>query len=341
MDPITLIVKALTAGATFGLEGTQASTVKEDTEASPVKDAYKALKALVRTRFADRPDAELVLTRYEQAPEAWEAQLAVQLTTIGAGNDAELLKAAQTLMRLVERPSVWNRRRPINYPKQIEMAGGFAAPLIAGFSLTTVAQLVVGRDHPWLSDWAIALFAIAAVLLINAVQLAATTLGYAATPSERLDYNPEAAFKPHILYAVRARQWEEMDLRAKYTERTRYCYNLGFLAFLGGLGLLLVPNHSWPWPWGRLVGVTVVTISLIIDVMSIASNAHRPKWLLPTTSSISPDKLSDEGAKYLFTHPDASGLQRLRRASPPLSRRLFVRAKRSGGTRRGSPGLPN
>jgi len=26
---------------------------------------------------------------------------------------------------------VWNQRRPFNYPKQIEMAGGYAAPLLA------------------------------------------------------------------------------------------------------------------------------------------------------------------------------------------------------------------
>lgn len=60
---------------------------------------------------------------------------------------------------------VWNRRRPINYPKQIEMAGGIAAPLLVGFSLTTVTQLVTGRDDPWLSEWAVALFAIAAAAI--------------------------------------------------------------------------------------------------------------------------------------------------------------------------------
>ena len=70
-----------------------------------------------------------------------------------------------------DEPRVWNRRRPINYPKQVEMAGGIAAPLLAGFSLTIVAQLVIGRDHPWLSDWATALFAIAAVLLVYAVSV--------------------------------------------------------------------------------------------------------------------------------------------------------------------------
>jgi hypothetical protein len=131
-------------------------------------------------------------------------------------------------------PRLWNRRRLINYPKQIEMAGGIAAPLLAGFSLTTVAQLVIERDHPWLSDWAIALFAIAAALLVYAMQFSAMALGYAAAPSDRLDYSPEAAFKPDILRVIRARQWEKMGLRAKYTDRTKYCHNFGLLAFLGG-----------------------------------------------------------------------------------------------------------
>src|SRR5262245_5330942 len=118
-------------------------------------------------------------------------------------------------------PRVWNRRRPINYPKSLEMTGGIAAPLLAGFSLTTVAQLVIGRDHPWLSEWAIAAFAIAAGLLVYALQFSSTALAYAATPSDRLDYNPEAAFVPEVLQVVRKRQWEEMELRAKYTLRAK------------------------------------------------------------------------------------------------------------------------
>jgi hypothetical protein len=207
-----------------------------------------------------------------------------------------------------DRLRVWNRRRPINYPKQIEMAGGIAAPLLVGFSLTTVAQLVIGRDQPWLSEWAIALFAIAAALLVYAMQFSTTALGYAATPSERLDYNPEAAFEPDILRIVRKRQWEEMELRAKYTVRTKYCYNFGLLAFLGGLGLILVPHHAWPWPWGRFVGVAVVSVSLIIEGMWTLSDGQRPKRLLPTSSPVVPDSLTHEGAEYLFTRDGADDI---------------------------------
>ena len=46
MDPVTLIVTALAAGAVFGLK---------DTASAAVKDAYAGLKALVKRRFVGRP----------------------------------------------------------------------------------------------------------------------------------------------------------------------------------------------------------------------------------------------------------------------------------------------
>jgi hypothetical protein len=197
-------------------------------------------------------------------------------------------------------PEVWNQLHPINYPKQLEVAGGIAAPLLAGFSLTTIAQLVIGRDHPWLSGWATALFALASALLVFAVQFSATALGYAATPSERLDYNPEAALNPDVLKLVRERQWQEMELRVRYGGRARFCYNVGLLAFLGGLGLILVPHSAWPWPWGRVAGVAVVSVALLVEAIWILSDAKRPGWLLPKSSNKIPYQLPQEGAEYLF-----------------------------------------
>lgn len=216
-------------------------------------------------------------------------------------------------------PRVWARRRPINYPKQIEMAGGIAAPLLAGFSLTTVAQLVIGKDHPWLSGYAVALFAVAAVLLVNAVQFSAMTLRYAATPSERLDYNPEAARETAVLRKVRERQWQEMDLRRIYTGRAVLCYNFGLLAFLSGLGLILVPQHPWPWPWGRFAGVVVVGIALLTEGTWTISDAQRPRWLLPTASVQTPDVLPGEGVEYLFpSQPTDDMAKDLRRCAELL-----------------------
>ncbi len=94
MDPITLIVTALAAGAASGLT---------DTASSAVKDAYARLKALVKKRLADRPDAELVLARHENAPQTWRAPLTAELSEAGADQDLELVAAAQALMSLVDK----------------------------------------------------------------------------------------------------------------------------------------------------------------------------------------------------------------------------------------------
>ena len=93
MDPVTLILTALAAGAALGVK---------DTASAAVKDAYEGLKALVKKRFAGRRDGELVLARHEQDPQMWDKPLAGELTAAAAGEDADLVAAAQQLMRLVD-----------------------------------------------------------------------------------------------------------------------------------------------------------------------------------------------------------------------------------------------
>jgi hypothetical protein len=93
VDPVTLIVTALAAGAALGLKGAASAAIE---------DAYAALKSLVRRRLIGRPDGELVVTRHEQAPETWAAPLVAELSAAGAGNDAGLVAAAQALMKLAD-----------------------------------------------------------------------------------------------------------------------------------------------------------------------------------------------------------------------------------------------
>jgi hypothetical protein len=92
MDPITLIVTALAAGAALGAQ---------DTVSAIVKDAYAGLKDLVKKRLAGRPSAELVLAKHEQAPETWQAPLMAELADTGAGGDRDLIAAAQALLDLI------------------------------------------------------------------------------------------------------------------------------------------------------------------------------------------------------------------------------------------------
>lgn len=93
MDPVTLILTALAVGAGAGLK---------DTASSAVRDAYNGLKGLVRRKLAGREGGELVLARHEQDPQVWDKPLAQELTAAGAGDDPDLVSAAQALMQLVD-----------------------------------------------------------------------------------------------------------------------------------------------------------------------------------------------------------------------------------------------
>jgi hypothetical protein len=93
MDPITLIVTALAAGAALGVT---------DAASSAVKDAYAGLRALAGKRLAGRPAGEVVLAEHEKAPGMWQAPLLAELTGAAAGRDLDLVAAAQTLLNLVD-----------------------------------------------------------------------------------------------------------------------------------------------------------------------------------------------------------------------------------------------
>lgn len=93
MEPVTLIVSALAAGALKGV-GESASAA--------VKDAYAALRAAVRAKFAGRPSAELVLVEHENDPDIYERPLAKQVVQVGIDQDPRIVQLAQNLMALMD-----------------------------------------------------------------------------------------------------------------------------------------------------------------------------------------------------------------------------------------------
>jgi hypothetical protein len=92
VDPISLIVGALTAGA---------ATEVTDAHTNTVKDAYAALRELVRGRFGACPVAQMALTEHEKAPRAWQAPLAAELEANGARGDEQIIAAALRVLELV------------------------------------------------------------------------------------------------------------------------------------------------------------------------------------------------------------------------------------------------
>jgi hypothetical protein len=93
MDPITLIVTALAAGA--------ASALQDDAKAS-VKSAFARLRQLVKRCFKDPANGDYLLEKHGSAPEMWQAPLTQELSESGAASDADLARAAQELMALLD-----------------------------------------------------------------------------------------------------------------------------------------------------------------------------------------------------------------------------------------------
>jgi hypothetical protein len=128
MDPVSLIVAALVAGATAGAK---------DTASQAVKDAYTALKTQLRRLFAGKPTAQVILHEHQSDPEAYEKPLKKVLTEAHADQDTDLLAAAERLMTLVQ-------------PQQIGM-GKFTiqnnAP-VQGQNIADSQQITQHFEHP-------------------------------------------------------------------------------------------------------------------------------------------------------------------------------------------------
>lgn len=101
MDPMTLIVTALAAGASSGaLEGLT-GTAKDAVEA-----AYARLRDLLRQRFRGSASGELILAEYQADPATYAAPLVKKLATAGACDDADVVAAAKALMDLLDQAGV-------------------------------------------------------------------------------------------------------------------------------------------------------------------------------------------------------------------------------------------
>jgi hypothetical protein len=93
VDPVSLIVGALAAGASAGLR---------DTATAAVQEAYRGLKTAVVARFASHQSAETILAQHETDPDTWAAPLDKALRETDAADDPTVVAAAEELLRLLD-----------------------------------------------------------------------------------------------------------------------------------------------------------------------------------------------------------------------------------------------
>jgi len=95
MDPVTIIVAALVAGA---------AAAGKDVAAQAVKDGYAALKALIVRKFGSKADVADAVKAVEKKPasEGRKKTLQEELETAEAGQDAQVVQQAQALLDLLK-----------------------------------------------------------------------------------------------------------------------------------------------------------------------------------------------------------------------------------------------
>lgn len=93
MDPVSLIIAAITAGAAAALK---------DTASAAIKDAYSGLRLLVKRRLGGGATADAEVEGVERQPRPDASPLKAQLEAAGAADDAELLRAARALLEKVD-----------------------------------------------------------------------------------------------------------------------------------------------------------------------------------------------------------------------------------------------
>ena len=92
MDPISLVLAALAAGA---------SAAAKDTASQAIKDAYTGLKTLVLKRLAKKPQAEIALAEYEKDEDTWKKPLQKSLVEVGVDQDEAIVRQSQQVLKLV------------------------------------------------------------------------------------------------------------------------------------------------------------------------------------------------------------------------------------------------
>jgi hypothetical protein len=89
MDPLSLIIAALAAGA---------AAAAKDTAGAAIKDSYQGLKGLIQRKLVGDPAAAVVLEEHEKDPATYDAPLKKKLAAAAAEQDAAILQAARELL---------------------------------------------------------------------------------------------------------------------------------------------------------------------------------------------------------------------------------------------------
>jgi hypothetical protein len=186
--------------------------------------------------------------------------------------------------------TLWRRPQRLGYTETLRGLGGVVAPLLTGFSLATIAALVSADDPPPLADWAILALALTMALLLFSMQVAFLALARNPSPAEVLNWAPEATVSEDELEAARVRQSSDFHEMSRLWNLAGPTYDLGVLAFLAALALLLIPDT---WSESRIAAICVGVVALLGEGWwTLANRRLLPHPVVRKVKSEMPEHLS-------------------------------------------------
>lgn len=164
---------------------------------------------------------------------------------------------------------IWRRSEQPDSFEAERGLGSISAPLLAGFSLSTVALLTTLEKTPRLAEFVVVAMTFSTASLLTSLQLTATGTRYVSSPADRRAWRPEITRDRAVLEDERKNQRVDLELALKIMRRAGWAYNAGLLAFFLGITLLLVPAQ---WTPARAVAVGIAAIAMLIEGVWIAGN---------------------------------------------------------------------
>jgi len=168
----------------------------------------------------------------------------------------------------------------------VDGLGTVAAPLLAGFAVTLIALVLqVETDLRWPS-LSLTLLGVAAVLLLQTVQLAARARGYAITPAQVRDWFPDLDRQVERRAVV---NWELRHHQACWralVARARWRYNLAIVSLLLGIAAMLVPAEAARLTTARWCAIAVVLAGAAAEIAVLLTGwggRRRHRWLRRVT----------------------------------------------------------
>jgi hypothetical protein len=173
----------------------------------------------------------------------------------------------------------WDPPAPFGQPESIQSLGGFAAPLLAGFSITFLT-LVISAD-PVFARWpdaTVLVLLLATLALITAVQTTVAARRWHVTPVEVAEWYPDKFTEGKVPEDLPTRNAiaQHRANSQLWGEVTRFTYNLGILCLLGAIAVALVPPGPIAGARWTVIAVAAVGFSgeFVWVVFATAAKAH-------------------------------------------------------------------